>query len=280
MKSGLIELLQEMRFSEYEARAYLALLEESPLTGYAVALRSGVPRSKIYAVLGALAKRGDIAVGNEKQPVYTPLNPAELIARRKRSADRVFVAAETSLKRYADAGREREGIWNITGREAILARVRETLARAETRVLLEVWKEEAEELRDVLETLAARKVLVQIVAYGDLSFDFADVYQHDMSGEITVEFEGRWLVLSVDDREVVAGIVSQGDDSRAAWSGHPGLVMPISEVVIHDLYIMEILRSFRPQLEKRFGKGLARLRRKFSITTDKKKSYLRPLVDG
>lgn len=280
MKADVIGLLQEMRFSEYEAKAYLALLDDSPATGYAVALRSGVPRSKIYAVLGALVKRGDIVVGGEKQPVYTPLNPMELIARRKRNANQVFDAAETSLKRYIETGPTSEGIWNITGREAILARVREALGRAKQRVLLEMWKEEAEDLRADLAALAKKKTLIQIVAYGDIGFDFAEVRRHDLSEKITAEYEGRWLVLSVDDSEVVAGIVSQGDESRAAWSCHPGLVMPITEVVIHDLYIMEMLDSFRPQLEKKFGKNLIKLRRKFSIAPNGIKNYLHSPADG
>ncbi len=51
MKETILETLKNLNFTEYEAKAYLALLEESPLTGYAVAKNSGVPRSRIYEIL-------------------------------------------------------------------------------------------------------------------------------------------------------------------------------------------------------------------------------------
>ncbi|MCT9872399.1 hypothetical protein N7568_23805, partial [Paenarthrobacter aurescens] len=89
-------------------------------------------------------------------------------------------------------------------------------------------------LKEELQAAAKRGVEILIVSYGDLVFDFAQVHQHDASEEITNEYGGRWIVLSADDREVVAGILSLGKDSRAAWTMHPGLVMPITEVIIHD----------------------------------------------
>lgn len=40
-----------MVFSIYEARTYLALLWESPVTGYQLSKLSGVPRSRVYDML-------------------------------------------------------------------------------------------------------------------------------------------------------------------------------------------------------------------------------------
>ena len=47
-------LLQQLGFSEYEARAYLALLQRNPLNGYELAKVSGLPRANVYAVLQKL----------------------------------------------------------------------------------------------------------------------------------------------------------------------------------------------------------------------------------
>src|SRR5262245_66664186 len=51
-------LLQELGFSEYEARAYVALLQRSPLNGYELAKASGLPRANGYSVLRTLEDRG------------------------------------------------------------------------------------------------------------------------------------------------------------------------------------------------------------------------------
>jgi len=222
MKAEVLAILRELDFTEYEAKVYLALLEKAPLSGYAVALNSGVPRSKIYEILGGMVNRGDIMVSQESTPLYVPLPPDELIAQRKRRAEHTFRAAQEALAEYSLSSKNRESIYNISGHGAIMSRVKEAIRGAKYRVLLEIWKEDAEELEDVLRQAAQRGVEFLIVSYGEVDFDFAQVYHHDMSEQITAEYGGRWLVSSVDDREIVAGIVSLGEESRAAWTMHPG----------------------------------------------------------
>src|SRR5690606_22780106 len=49
-----VEGLQQLGFTAYEAKVYLALLSRPGSTGYEVARHSGVPRSKVYEVLEKL----------------------------------------------------------------------------------------------------------------------------------------------------------------------------------------------------------------------------------
>ncbi|AST91154.1 hypothetical protein BC6307_07610 [Sutcliffiella cohnii] len=275
MKESIFATLKNLNFTEYEAKAYLSLLEESPLTGYAVAKNSGVPRSKIYEVLDSLTMRGDILVSPGNTPQYTPVPAKELIKNRRKQAEENFELAEKSLAEFEQSANDRENIWNITGSGAILDKVKESILSAKKRILLEVWKEEFEELEPELRAAAEKGINVTIIAYGEISSDFANVYLHYMGQDITEEYGGRWLVISADDSEVVAGIVSLGKDSRAAWTRHVGLVMPITEFVIHDLYLMEIMKEHREILEGSFGENLVNLRRKFSIHPDFKKHYVK-----
>lgn len=274
MENKVLDTLKNLNFTEYEAKAYLALLEESPLTGYAVAKRSGVPRSKIYEVLDSLALRGDILVSHSNTPQYVPLSAKELIKNRRVKAEQHFKLAEKSLEQFNHSARNRENIWNITGYNEIIEKVKECISSAERRILIEIWKEEYGILELELKKAAEKGVNVVIIAYGKIESDSATVYLHDLSDEITDEYGGRWIVVSSDDSEVVAGIVSLDRDSRAAWTMHQGLVMPITEVMIHDLYIMEILEKHRELLEESFGKNLIDLRHKFSIYPDFKKHYV------
>ncbi|WP_099362849.1 TrmB family transcriptional regulator [Fredinandcohnia onubensis] len=272
---NIFDTLKNLHFTEYEAKAYLSLLEESPLTGYAVAKNSGVPRSKIYEVLDNLVMRGDILVSPGNTPQYTPVPAKELIRHRRTKAEENFDRAEKFFENFERSVHDRENIWNITGDTEILDKVRTCVESANKRILLEVWKEEYELLANDLRAAAQRGVNVTIIAYGEVESDFANVYLHDMSLDITDEYGGRWLVYSGDDSEVVAGIVSLGKDSRAAWTMHVGLVMPITEVIIHDLYLMELLNKHRDILEESFGKNLIDLRHKFSIHPDFKKHYVK-----
>ncbi|WP_068619563.1 TrmB family transcriptional regulator [Paenibacillus tuaregi] len=264
MKPEVIKILQDMNFTEYEAKAYLALLDKSPITGYAISLNSGVPRSKIYEVLSGMVERGYIMISHEDPSLYTPLQPQELIRLKRKQIESSLKVAETALAHYSYVSLNRENIWNITGREAILSRTAEAINRATGRILLEIWTEEAQLLEPELRIAAERGVEILIVVYGELHFDFAQVYPHDSYEEITQEYGGRWIVASIDEREVVAGIVSLGTDSRAAWTMHPGLVIPITEVIIHDLYIYEMMQAHRDILEQTFGRDLIELRKKYN----------------
>jgi hypothetical protein len=53
-----LQALQELGFTEYEARAYTALVEGGELNGYALAKATGIPRANIYAVADKLVQRG------------------------------------------------------------------------------------------------------------------------------------------------------------------------------------------------------------------------------
>lgn len=269
MKNDTVAILKELDFSEYEAKAYLALLENAPLTGYGVALNSGIPRSKVYEVLGNLADRGDVLVSRDEKPLYAPIPPKELLSSRKQRSEELFQEAEKALHRYTLSAETRESIWNIAGREAIFRRIRETMKRSEHRIMLELWEEDALELEESLRQEAQRGVEIVIMVYGNIDFDFAKVHRHDLSDDVTMENGDRWILFSMDDREIVAGIVSLKKESRAAWTTHPALVIPITEFIIHDWYIMTVMEEFRPIIEERFGPKLELLRKQFGIRSHK-----------
>ena len=264
MQEDIAKLLTHLGFTEYEAKTYLALLRKSPLTGYAVARASGVPRSKIYEVLASMVERGDVLVSYGEPVQYAPKRPEELIESRRQMVDRQLSAAEKGLERFVDQSTPTDLIWDIRGRDEILYRVREVIGRADKRILLEIWEEDAPEIREALAEAAGRGVTVLVVAYGNPDYPFARVYSHEPGPEeITCEYGGRWIILSIDGQEIVTGIVSLGKESRAAWSSHLGITIPITEEIKHDLYIAEMLHKHRDILEASFGPGLRHLRKQF-----------------
>lgn len=265
MNTPAIEHLQAVGMTEWESRAYLALLEEAPASGYAIAKRSGVPRSKIYEVLSSLATKGAVHVTRGKTTLYGPLSPKELIQGLRTQATERLDAAEIAMASYADQIDDNAVIWDLQGRIEILERARQLVRTARRRILVEIWESDATELRPDLEEAAKRGVKIIVVAYGNPNYPFAQVYSHPSTDEVTAGLGGRWLVISSDNREVVAGIVSSGAQSRAAWTCHPGLAVPITELITHDIFKLEMLASRKEELEADFGPGLIRLREKFDL---------------
>ncbi|TGU86625.1 TrmB family transcriptional regulator, partial [Mesorhizobium sp. M00.F.Ca.ET.186.01.1.1] len=73
--------LQKLGFSQYECKAYIGLLKHSPVTGYEISKRSGVPRSMIYEVIGKLLEKGAVYTVPSEPVTYAPLAARELIRR-------------------------------------------------------------------------------------------------------------------------------------------------------------------------------------------------------
>ena len=109
-------------------------------------------------------------------------------------AEENFEQAEKFFEKFERSASDRENIWNITGRNEILDKVKTCISSVKKRILLEILKEDFKGLESELRHAANRGVIVTIIAYREIVSDFATVYLHDMSREITEEYDGRWLV--------------------------------------------------------------------------------------
>jgi HTH-type transcriptional regulator, sugar sensing transcriptional regulator len=260
--------LQILGLTEWESRAYLALVKESPATGYGIAKLSGVPRAKVYEVLASLERKGAVEVARSDPLQYRPVPPDTLIERARADTAKRIDAAERAIAAYTARTDASAAIWDIQGREQIVARARQLVTAAKRRIMMEIWEADAADLEAELRVAAEREVEIIVVAYGDPGYPFAQVYPHPLTDEVTSGLGGRWLVLSVDDHEVIAGIVSSADRSRAALTSHPGLVVPVTELIKHDLYKLEMLAAYGDILEEKFGPGLSKLRELFGSGTE------------
>lgn len=275
MKEQLIKVLHELGFSDYEAKAYLSLLEKSPSTGYALARNSGVPRSKIYEVLDGMVNRGDVFISQGEPIQYQPKPPSELIRARKNTISKQLETAEREFENFFRDHSPNDLIWEIRGYQQIIERINSVIARASQTILLQIWDEDVPAIFDSLKLASQNGVSATIMMYGSMSIPFATVYRHEPGGEeITEDYGGRWIILSIDGIEIVTGIVSLQENSRAAWSRHPGIVMPITEQIKHDLYISEMLNDHREILEASYGPSLRNLRAKFGPPTSTYRRFI------
>src|SRR5512136_763032 len=93
-----IAQLVELGFSEYEAKAYVALLRKSPVTGYELAKISGVPRSMIYEVAGKLTARGAAMTLRKDGAVqYAPAPAAEFLDNLHREHEELIASLKEDL---------------------------------------------------------------------------------------------------------------------------------------------------------------------------------------
>ncbi|RLG97830.1 hypothetical protein DRO29_02290 [Candidatus Bathyarchaeota archaeon] len=131
-------LYEDIGLSEYEARAYISLLENGPSTARRLSMISGIPRTKIYGTLKKLIER-DLVIeipGNPKMFLATP--PSETLEPILRAYERlvedfkVFISylEEIYVKSDYASKLKRSNLWTLSGRNEILHRILGMLTHA------------------------------------------------------------------------------------------------------------------------------------------------------
>lgn len=236
-----VDQLMELGFSAYEAKAYLALLRKSPVTGYQLSKISGVPRSMIYEVLGKLVARGAaMTLRKEGGVEYAPVPADEFLDTVHREHEERVNALKGALTHLA-AAPNLEYVWNIEGYENILAKAEVMIRQAQEIIYLSPVPEVFVELEPALREALARGVRVVMYTASDLELPGAQVIVSLPSEEAASRMEGLGLILVVDEREVLISEWLTGVPARASWTGNPLFVFIAEHHLRTDPYLPQIL---------------------------------------
>ena len=136
------KVLRELGLTQYETRAYLALLDKGALTASQVSEYSEVPYSKIYEVLASLERKGWIKAERGRPSKYYPKSPSEALEAAKLRLEEITKSWEQTILSelqplYEKRGiREKPDIWILRGEFSILAKLKETLDKARKEVMI------------------------------------------------------------------------------------------------------------------------------------------------
>ena len=97
MNSVVAKLLQ-LGLTEYEAKAYLALLSTHLSTATQVSEKSGVPRTRIYQVLESLQQEGWIRVYSGVPLLFRAVEPVRIFEKVKEDYAELLENVKTTLK--------------------------------------------------------------------------------------------------------------------------------------------------------------------------------------
>lgn len=243
----IVAAFEDLGLSSYEARAYSALLKAGPVTGYQLSRVSGVPRSRVYEALEKLARRGMVLTQNDQPQRYAAAPLDEVLDRALATTDRTVGA----IRRYsASLSSERDlgGVWNITGRDNLMARMRSMIHSAARTVAAVAPSGELAEMQAALEESARNGRQVRLVTCGDLRSSVCEVYQHQL-GDTCDD-----LALVVDGAEALVGqLAATGEETSAAWSHEPGFVHITEEYVLHEIFLAQALSELGPSVAGQLG---------------------------
>lgn len=94
----IVEKLERIGLTEYEAKAYLALLEVHLNTASKISEKSGVPRTKIYSVLESLAHKGWVRIYSGVPLLFKAQAPQEVVEKIKAEYGEFLDSIKSTLK--------------------------------------------------------------------------------------------------------------------------------------------------------------------------------------
>ena len=257
----LLTHLKELGFNAYEAKVYLSLLKRHPATGYEVSKESGVPQARAYDTLKVLETRHIVVSASNNPVTYVPIHPDDLLARAERSFKSSVEFLRENLPNLSDD--VIEPVLNLRGSQKIIDYTIDIINRAKKEIFIEIWNEEAIKLKDSLKKAFKRGVDIKIVGYNGLKLDFGLVYQHGLGQKLEEALGGRWMLIAVDGEEGIAGTVSDNEKMpQAVWSKNSGIVFIIKEMIIHDIFLLDVENQLGEALNREYGKDLIKLREK------------------
>ena len=99
--------LQRVGLTEYEAKAYLALLNTHLSTATQASEKSGVPRTKIYQVLESLERKSWIRVYSGVPLLFKAIEPARVFEKVKADYAELLASVQATLKKEVNEMKEK-----------------------------------------------------------------------------------------------------------------------------------------------------------------------------
>jgi sugar-specific transcriptional regulator TrmB len=244
------DLLRRLGFSEYEAKAYVALLQQHPASGARVAKVSGIPRPNVYAVLQKLEEAGAaLRVETGDGIEYSPVRPAELIERLSSEFEEVVHAARQVLD---DIGSpvEDDYVRNLRGEPLLLQHAREIVNSAATEVLLAVSLPEAQALVEVTGQAEARGVAFTTLCLQACPQECGNcrgtIYRYPLN---QAEDNSRWLTVIRDSNEIFVGAISR-EEVTGIRTKQRRLVEMTSWYIRHSIAVAQLLNDLGSQVDQ------------------------------
>jgi predicted transcriptional regulator len=251
--------LQELGFSEYETKAYITLLQQYPLNGYALAKASGIPRANIYGVLQKLEERGAVVAVNTKDGlIYSPIAPEDLIRRLSTHIEAVLMAAQQELEALATPVQQTY-VQNLQGGDQLLEHATELINAANERLLIALWQPEAKALTEVLARAQARGVEIQMLCCQACPQECGNCQGSIYRYHITPDQQAHGLIVIQDEYEMLVG--TAGEQATAIRTRQPGLIRMTVWYLRHSITLAAVLVDLGDGLENAVSPETRRLLR-------------------
>lgn len=232
-----VPALVALGFSLNESRAYAALLQESPATGYEVGVRAQIPRSAVYGVLRRLVNAGaarSIAGSPER---FAPAPADELLTLLRRRFDASTERLEDAIRRL-DVSPPTPDAFSVRGYSRILEEAERLVRSAHEQIVISGWPREIAALAGELKRAARRRVFIVVFSHAELPELPGEVFTYGLDEKALEEFWKHRLVVVADDKRSLIGATEMADTDNAVVSETPAIAEIATSQVALDITLL------------------------------------------
>lgn len=264
--------LQDIGFSDYEAKAYVALVLSPDSTAYEISKLASIPKANCYTVLENLRKKGAVQAVSENPVKYVSVDPKKYFNRLALSTQLRCESLQDSLSQIAVLPQE-ELVWSLDGQNSVQIQIRKIIDAATDHLWIKASDTTLAPHTDALKAAASKGVKVLIILFGkDIQqFDLgknSKVYLHEGNG-IPVGIAPTLITITRDFQEALVAEV--GANSYGSYTKNRPIVNMADSLLRHEIYFAEIFKEFGDQIHEKFGPALFKLRQKYLPQSQVKK---------
>lgn len=224
------KVLRELGLTDYETRAYLALVEKGVLTASQVSESAGVPYSKVYETLTSLERKGWVETEQGRPSRYYPKAPSEALATARLQLEEKVKTWEKTISSELQPFyerreiREKPDIWILRGEFSTIAKLREMLEKTKSELMVAAPifpKALTDSILPVLRQLQSTKVKIFFM----VSKQATGWNLKELEGvaEVRVREQMFGGGVIVDGKEAIL-FLGEDKPTLVIWSNHIGLV--------------------------------------------------------
>lgn len=263
LDTHLIEELRKLGFTEQEAAAYITLLTGSPMSGYSVASKTGIPKYHVYEVLESLVKKGCVSVSRNTTSQYIAISYENYLNRFQNSQKHYREEALKQYQKLLTQDNQTDTMWNLYRIQDIYAQLINLIDSAEKTILLKIWAKDIIPLEKSLQGAFRRGVKLYIIVLGEYKNKNFTFYHYPKSEFDHALYPYHSIKSEFDKHIVCCCNLSEETSSYATWTSNPLLFMPTHSSLCIDISIAKLYHEASPEQKELWGEDLINLRKKY-----------------
>lgn len=245
----IVQELKKLGFNEYEAKSYVSLVKQGPVTAYQVSKDSGIPRARIYDVLSSLVEKGIVLKEEINDTArYSPL-PVEIFLQKAQSEwQSTYSVISDSLKGLETFGDKNDNrVITLKDYKTIIKYCETLIKKAEKRIIISMWDDMYEVLKKELVQEAEKVTIQGITLHVENPIGNLEIHRNTPFTEN--QSTDHWFILSIDSKEMIYG-PSIKERSVAFYTNDPVHIYLLEDYVWHDVLVNRLVRRSKDDLEK------------------------------